>query len=165
LALTETIVPENSSTAWAVFDVRATGSLPLAGNPSAHWNITISGIQTQPATLIRFFAGFDVNGTPDPYPFPGTTIGPNPITGTGSVANGTVDPSNFSFMTSQQLFADLPPFNLPPNHFGDTPANTPTGFTIGGEYQLQAVPEPTGITLCVLAGTAGLFRAWRRRSV
>jgi hypothetical protein len=165
LTLTETIVPVNSTTAWAVFDINATGALPLAGSGSSHFNITISGIQTAPAALTQFFTGFTVNGTPDPFPFPGFPIGPNPITGTGSVSNGTIDPVNYSFQTSQQLYADIDPFDQGPANFNDSPANTPTEMIIGGKYVLQsAVPEPSGLMLAGLAAGWAL-RAWRRRSV
>ena len=39
-----------------------------------------------------------------------------------------------------------------------------TGFTIGGLYQLQAVPEPGGLTLGVLAAAGWALRGWRRRA-
>src|SRR5262249_35567643 len=138
LTLTETIVPVSATSAWAVFDVRATGSLPLAGNRGSHFNIRISDIQTNLATPLQFFVGFDVNGTPDPFPFGGFVLGPNPITGTGNVANKSLDPSEYSYMTSQFLFADINPYGQGPTNYNDTPANTPTGFTIAGRYLLQA---------------------------
>jgi hypothetical protein len=166
LQLTETIVPVNSSNAWAVFDVRTPGGQPLAANRNDHFNITISGIQTQKATLAQFFTGFDVNGTPDPFPFGGTTFGPNPITGTGNVANGILNPSQYSYVTSQYLYADLNPYGQGPTNYNGTPGTTPTGFTIGGRYLLQAsaVPEPGGLALAGLAVAGWAARAWRRRS-
>jgi PEP-CTERM motif len=163
LTLTETITPVNATSAWVVFHINATNGLPLVGNPSGFADISINGIPTQSSVAFgKFFTGYDVNGVDDPFPFPVTgSIGPNPITGTGSVFNGTLDPPSFS----QTLFADIDPYNQGPTNYGNSPSNTPTGFTIGALYAVQtAVPEPGSLTLAGLA-TAGLaFRTWRRRS-
>jgi hypothetical protein len=163
LTLSETITPVNATSAWAVFHVNTTAGQPLVGSPAGYFDITISGIQTKPAALTAAFIGFDVNGTDDSFPFPGSTTGPNPITGTGSVANYVYSPP-YTSNTSQYLFATISPYDQGPTDFGNSPSNTPTGYTIGGLYALQtAVPEPGSLTLAGLAAVGFAVRTWRRR--
>jgi hypothetical protein len=164
LTLSESITTVSPTSAWAVFHVSATGGQPLVGNSSGGFNIVISGIQTAPAAFIAAFTGFDVNGVDDPFPFPGTTLGPNPITGTGSVANQVFSPP-YTITTSQQFGTNIDPYNQGPANFGDSPSNTPTGYTAGALYAVESVvPEPGSLTLAGLAAAGFAVRTWRRRS-
>jgi hypothetical protein len=169
LTVSETITPVNASTAWIEFDFNATGNV-LVGKPSNNWEIKVSNIQTTaPTTLTSFFGFFDVNGVSTPFPFGGTTITTNPLTGVGNVYLGVVHPP-YTYSTSQSLFANIDPFNQGPTNFGTNSSNTPSGFSIAGEYVLQpgvaSVPEPSSLALC----TVGLLSLaggswWRRKRV
>lgn len=170
LTVSETITPVNGSTAWIEFDFNATSKV-LAGTPQNNWEIKVSNIQTaEPTTLTSFFSFFDVNGVSTAFPFGGhIVITTNPLTGVGNVSLGVINPP-YTYSKSQTLFADIDPFDQGPTNFGTDPSNTPSGFSIAGEYVVEpgfsAVPEPSSLALC----TVGLIslaggRSWRRKRV
>jgi hypothetical protein len=163
LSVTESITPTGANSAIIQFTFNTTGKAPLAGNPSAFWQVGISGFQTNGLAAFQgpFYETFvDANGTSVPTLFPGYSLAPNPTDPSQTVAEiqASNTPRLVHFLTLALGLFDQAPASY------ENGGIVPTTFVLGGEFVLTPVPEPASLTTFLVMGMVGIAgSAWKRR--
>jgi PEP-CTERM motif len=163
LSVSESITPTGTNSAIIQFTFTTTGNAPLAGNPSAPWQLEVSGFQTNGPGALQgpFYETFvDASGTSVPTLFPGYSLAPNPTDPSQTVAE--IQASNTPRLV-HSLTLSLGLFDQAPASY-ENGGIVPTTFVLGGEFVLTPVPEPASLTSFLVMGIVGIASmTWKRR--
>jgi hypothetical protein len=163
MSVSESITPTGVNSAIIQFTFTTTGNAPLAGNPAAPWQISVSGFQTNGLGALQgpFYETFvDANGTSVPTLFAGYSLAPNPTDPSQLVAETQ---ANNTPRVVHGLTLGLGLFDQAPASY-ENGGIVPTTFVMGGEFVLTPVPEPASLTTGLVMGMVGIAgMAWKRR--
>ena len=174
LNLTASLTNEASGAEWLVLHYSTVSGSPIASSVNGPWELQAFVPLSNPANGLGFYVDWSSNGTlltPTESTIGNTTLGTNPITGSGTVfVNNTPCPyaSCMYINTSNKTvdyFAATSDFA---GGLGSNPASflTANDFEIGVELQpvsVESIPEPGTIAIfgSALAGL-GVVRLRRR---